>query len=236
MKNKEIAKVENQNYALQNVSPTDLSGILMEAAGSSGITAMDLDRVKIPAGGGTMWTINTLEGEETTKTIEGIILHHQDARAYWGQSLEESGGNSPPDCQSPDGITGMGTPGGNCQRCPFAAFGSDRKARGQACKAIKLIYLVTKESLLPIVLPLSPTSIKPARQYLLRLASRGMKASQVVTAFSLEKEKNADGIAYAKAVPSLVSKIDGPLLEQVASYAVAFKKSLGTVTINADDV
>ena len=49
--------------------------LVAQNIGAGGISAFELDRIQVPAGGSTMWTINTLEGEEAVKEIEGIIVH-----------------------------------------------------------------------------------------------------------------------------------------------------------------
>ena len=117
---KEVAKVEN--YAIQTMDHGSIRSLLSEAAGPQGITPEDLDKVTIPTGGAQMWTVPTLEGEDSVKDIYGIIVHHQDVRAYWSKSLEESGGSEAPDCSSADSITGFGTPGGPCSKCPLAQW------------------------------------------------------------------------------------------------------------------
>lgn len=223
-------------YAVTRLTQKDLAGVIMEAAGENGLTPSDLDRVKIPSGGGVAWEIPSLEGPKTEKEIVGVILHHHDARAYWQQSMEEAGGNQPPDCSSSDGAKGLGLPGGDCASCPLAAFGSGKKGRGQACKAVKLLYILMPDDILPVVAVMAPTSIKPIRQYLIRLASRGLRASQVVTAIGLEKQKNTDGISYAKAVPAMREALDPETAAKIAAFAETFRASMGRVTLHSDDV
>lgn len=234
---KEIATIQPSNYAVCNMPAKDLAEIIREAAGESGFTSKDLDRVKIPSGGGVAWEIPSLSGVDTAKELVGVIIHHQDARAYWKQGIEEAGGNQPPDCSSSDGRNGLGTPGGSCTTCPLAAFGSDSKGNGQACKAAKILYMVTQETLLPIAVVMAPTSIKPLRQYLIRLASRGLRPSSVVTSITLEKTKNADGITYAKAVPAMKEALPPEQASAIAKYAETFRAAMGKVNaIHADDV
>ena len=43
--------------------------LVAQNIGAAGISAFELDRIQVPAGGSTMWTINTLEGEEAGKEI-----------------------------------------------------------------------------------------------------------------------------------------------------------------------
>jgi|WetSurMetagenome_2_1015567.scaffolds.fasta_scaffold03374_9 hypothetical protein len=223
-------------YAITKMDAKDLAAVISDAAGANGLSPQDLDRVKIPSGGGLAWEITTLEGVESVKDLMGIIIHHQDARAYWSKQIEEAGGNQPPDCSSTDGIRGVGAPGGECATCPLAQFGSDRKGRGQGCKAAKIIYMAVPENILPISVVMAPTSIKPMRQYLIRLAGRALRASQVVTSISLEKQKNSDGITYARAVPVMKEVLAPETASKVAQYAEAFKSALGSVSLKTEDV
>jgi hypothetical protein len=198
--------------------------LLRDVAGPGGIKPGDLDRVKVPAGGGTAWEIPTVDGTEASKSIEGVIVYHHDARAYWSSSMETNGGGSPPDCYSPDGFSGVGEPGGACSVCPHAQFGSDANGRGQACKASKRLYMVLPESALPVIVTLPATSLKNARQYFLRLAARGTRLHQVITKVGLSKVKTSDGIAYSVATFESGGLIDGADAEKFANYASAFQQ------------
>ena len=83
-----------------------------------------LDRVKLPTGGGTAFEIPSDEGEESemAKDITGVIVYNHPAYAYYRDKY--TGGSNPPDCGSFDGVTGIGTPGGVCAKCPYNRFGS----------------------------------------------------------------------------------------------------------------
>lgn len=229
----EVAIVEQ--FAIQSVDSAEIAMMIAEAAGSSGITPADLDRIKIPSGGVTQWAVPTLDGESFEKEIRGIIVHHQDVRSYWEKSFEETGGGVQPDCSSFDGITGRGIPGGICSKCPLSQFGSG-KGSSQACKAAKILYVLTQDSLLPVAVTCSPGSIKPMKQYLLRLASRGMKPWHVVTTLALEKAKSGDGITYARVLPSVGGHLDATLKASAEAYSASLKPKLGTATIGQDDV
>jgi hypothetical protein len=200
------------------------------------LSPMDLDRVTVPAGGGTNWLIPTLDGEKNTSEIVGVIVAVQNCRAYW--SSDFGGAGTPPDCVSEDAITGVGDPGGRCQACPMAEFGSDSRSKGQACKQIKRLFVLRPSSMLPLVVNLPPTSLRPATRFLLRLAGSGLKYQGAVTRITLEKTKNSDGIAYSTAAFALAGRLDpgqaaamgeytksiGPLLKRsmtAADYPVA---------------
>ena len=161
-------------------------------------SASDFERIKIPAGGGTAWTTQTLDGEELVKELTGIIVAWRDTRAYWSVPMEQSDGNSAPDCYSLDARTGNGTPGGDCLKCELSRFGS--KGEPPACKQVRQLFLVREDNLLPEIVSLPPSSIKPARQYFMRLASKAVPCFSLITKISLEKTKNAQGIVYSRAV------------------------------------
>lgn len=225
-------------YSVAKINATDLMEILQENVGGQ-ITEFDLQRAKVPTGGMTAWVLPSLDGEDEIVTnIDGIIVYHREPRAYWEQSIDEGGGNNPPDCSSVDGKFGVGNPGGDCETCPMAEWGSKDhgESRGQACKQMKLIFLLRPESLLPMALFLPPTSIKPVRQYLLGLASEGKHYSSAVTRLSLVKERSADGIEYAKVKLTRLSTLDDEQVRGVREYSQGIRGALDTVTVTEADV
>ncbi len=234
MASKEIAQISD--YAVMSHDVQNLKEIIAEAAGPGGLSPNDLDRVKVPTGGATSWQVPDLEGEVSCKELTGIILYHQDVRAYWRVSYDEGGGDTPPDCASMDGLTGHGDPGGRCSTCPLSQWGSASKGKGQACKQLKLLYLLQPEAVLPIVVSLPPTSVKTVKQYLLRLASRAKKPQSIVTVLTLEKTKNAEGIPYSMAKPAMLGYADPELENRANALAEALKSVLSDVTLTASDV
>lgn len=218
--NTALAKKEEVGFLILENPGAAIEALRSNLEGEA-LSPMDLDRVVIPAGGGTTWAVPTLDGEDVTQTIVGVIVGVQNCRAYWAQDF--GGAGTPPDCVSEDNAVGVGNPGGRCQVCPFAEFGSDSRGKGQACKQIKRLFLLRPESMLPLVVTLPPTSIRPATRYLLRLAGGGLKYQAVVTKITLEKDKNTDGIAYSKAVFALAGKLDPAQASAMEDYT----RSLG---------
>ena len=166
---KEIAIVEASEYAIVQSSPQKLQELIRDNVGGA-ITAFDLDRCKVPAGGGTMWEIPTLEGWSEEKTIDGVIVYFSDPRAYWNIDFDDSGGGTPPDCSSVDGYNGLGDPGGECVKCPLSAFGSARKGGGQACKQMRFLFVARPTSIIPLLVVAPPTSLRGLKQYFIRMA------------------------------------------------------------------
>lgn len=208
-----------------------LQEAMSENLGGAAISPFDLDKVQIPSGGGLAWTVPTLEGETSSPDVTGIIVHVQNARAYWAQAFGESGGGTPPDCTSDDAVNGIGNPGGKCADCPYAQFGSDSRHRGQACKLIQRLFLLRPGDMLPMVVNLPPGSLKNARKYLLRLVSNGIKVSGVVTKIALEKDKNQDGIVFSKATFAMVGRLDAEQAEKASSYGKALAPAFRRVPI-----
>lgn len=203
--------------------------IVEENLGSEGVSSYDLDRVKIPAGGATAFEVPTLEGEESVKEIEGIIIFWKTARAYWPEKF--NGENNPPQCSSVDGEVGQGTPGGYCSKCPLAQFGSAENGKGQACKQMRQLFIVRENDILPLVLTLPPTSIKPVKQYFMRLASKGIKYTHAVTRITLEKAKSGEGITYSKAAFALVKQLEPAVCTKIDAFVESIRPMLETVAI-----
>ena len=228
---KELAKKEEAIFMVLENAQNAIEALRANLEGET-LSPLDLDKVGIPAGGGTTFCIPTLSGDENTPEIVGVIVGIQNARAYW--EGDYSGSNEPPICVSEDNVTGVGEPGGVCKFCPMTEFGSDSRGKGQACKQIKRLFLLRPGSMLPLVVTLPPTSIRPATRYLLRLAGVGLKYQAAVTRITLEKTKNSEGIAYSTAVFALAGKLDPGQSQVMEDYA----KSMGPLLhrpVTSDD-
>ena len=198
----------------------ELREVYSENLGNESISAFDLERVTVPSGGGTQWTIQDIEeGERSVKKIEGIIIYWRNVRVYYETKF--SGGNERPDCVSDDGVRGVGDPGGVCTECPYAQWGSDESG-GQKCQQKKMLFVLQRDSMLPLVISVPPTSIKAIKGYFLRLTAKMVPYWAVVTKLELAKTKNEAGISYSVVVPSLGSRLS----EEEAAKARAIQAAL----------
>lgn len=251
------------DYAILDLEPTSIVEMLAENTGESNISEFDLDRVKVPAGGSTTWAVPSLEGEQEVKTIEGVIVFQRTVRSFWAQRMEESGGGSPPDCSSQDGLYGVGTPklgdiehpdlsknpeirysvhgeeirsgrGFECKYCPLAAFGSGANSRSQACKQSRLIFLIRAHSVLPLLIAAPPSSLRAVKQYMLRLSGAGVPFYGAVTGFTLAKAKNADNIQYSEIVPSMVQRLGPEDTVKMRAVSRALAPVLAAVSAEAE--
>jgi len=223
---KELVKKETavSAFVIFNTGIEQIREAMEANVGDGGLTPGDFDRIKVPAGGATAWTIQGLDGEEILKEVAGIVVAWRDTRAYWSVPMEQSEGNMPPDCYSLDARTGTGKPGGDCHKCPLAQFGSD--GAGQACKLVRQLFLIREENLLPEIVNLPPSSIKPARQYFLRLASKGVPCYSVITKIGLEKTRNAQGIVYSRATFASGGRLGPEQARRAKEYAAMIEPFL----------
>jgi hypothetical protein len=239
------ATLDLGQFPVLTLGASELQEIVTANIGTGGANVFDLDRVKIPAGGGTMWSIPSIEGgDENRDELTGIVVGFRDGRLYWMDSFDDTGGGTPPDCSSQDGLVGIGKryeneePGRwECATCPMAQFGSakDGSGAGQACRQIRLIFMVQPGTMLPVVLAMPPTSLKPCRQYMLRLVSHGVPYYGVVTGVGLEKTKSGGGIAYSQATFRVVQKLGAGEVEKIRAYVKSIEPLITQRPLRADD-
>ena len=225
------------NYAALAGDTSDLKVALAENIGDDVLSEFDIDRVRVPTGGSTTWEVPSLNGEVSTKELEGIILAWFNRRAYW--SGPYAGGNEPPQCSSLDGKLGVGTPGGECASCPFAQFGSSDKEESpnaQACTHVRQLFILTPDAMLPTVLTLPPTSLKSVRSYMFKLSSAAVPHTGVITKFTLEKATSNTGFTYAKVVFAVGEQLLPDARAKVIEYAETLMPSFERVAVTRDDV
>jgi hypothetical protein len=201
----EMVHVGERRYEMLAIEPATLRETVRENIGTDGLDSFDLERITIPTGGELAWRIPGVTQDKYAESFHAIILGWADGRVYWKTGFDEAGGGSPPDCYSDDLRVGHGDPGGACPECPYAQWGSKGDGDGngnggQACRHIRRLFVVRPENRLPMTLILPPTSLKPAKQYMVKLTSAGHRHFDVVTQFSLEADKSQTGIKYSKAI------------------------------------
>lgn len=212
--------------------------IVKENIGGGDVSPFDLDRVKVPAGGTTLWEIPSLSGEaENVQEIRGIIIFHKDVRSYWEEDY--TGEGVPPDCFSDDNMIGIGNPGGVCKSCPLAQWGSTRKEKSnsKACKEQKMIFLIREEDgnfngFLPLLITVPPTSIKFIKKFMLGLAGKGVKYPYAYVGLKLNKTKNSQGTQYSEIVPRLIMIETDPKKRAIIdTLAQSMRNALESVSV-----
>ena len=163
------------------------------------ITEFDLQRIKM-VNGEALWKIPTLEGFTTLPTVEGVVVLVRDTRAYYSSKEIK---NQPPDCASNDGHSGIARAGvklgGECKTCPMAQWDSAQESGAQACKASKQLFMLRGTSMLPELVTLGPTSLKPARQFFLKLTTQLVPYHKCIVRIDLHEATNDKNQKYGKA-------------------------------------
>ena len=177
---------------------------LATVASEYGLDASLLTKLKVPAGGGQFWEVETTSGVDSFKALEFIVITaNLKLRSWYRLSPEEAGdGDSAPDCTSQDSVNGFGNPTSDesaeqtaheCGSCQFAQWGSDRNGgKGQDCAVRGRIVGFIPGTALPVILSVPRTSLKAFRKYALGLIGEGGHPSGVVTELVLTKKQSGN--------------------------------------------
>jgi hypothetical protein len=230
---------DDSPFALLRMDDGDARDLLADALGGDSLAFKDLDRIKVPSGGGTNWEVPTLAGDVAMKEIEGVIIERASRRAYWPYTVEDrpDDADGKPDCQSYDGKIGVGDPGGDCSLCPFNEFGSDIKGGpGKACKETRQLFILTKDDLLPLVLTIPPASLANVKAYFLRLLRAQRTVDSVVTKVSLEKVKNSRNTAFSKVTLTAGEFLTDDARARVKAYSAILAPMMERVAVEQQEM
>lgn len=220
--------------ALAN-NPRSVIEAIAENLNGGSISEANLTKIKVPSGGGTFFEIETLAGNTPEKELVGAVVYQRSGRAYFSKPFDQAGDEDRyPDCSSEDGIQGIGTPGGTCATCTMAQFGTapgrnGQPGRGQACSQRQVLYMIRGEQMMPDIVSVPATSLKPATDFLFKLATSGIKYWSALIGISLAKEKNADGIDYGR----MSFRFIRPLGEAEATHAKMWNDLMRTIANEA---
>jgi hypothetical protein len=182
-----LTKIE-KNKILADLSSTDWDVEHELITLNSNIKKNDLPRLRIDhhEGGNHRFFIDHgesyIQGKKQyeylkLKTLKAIVFDEQQIRAFW---LENE--NHPKCYAIDDEILSVTPVSPSCEQCPesIPGFGS--------CKPKSRLFVLplTKSAQQPMVMSLSPTSIRPWREHLLKLKRSGLPAVAVITTFELE--------------------------------------------------
>lgn len=220
----ELSETDLQGYE----APTDTLPIVSirqkELRGENG-------KILFPAGGFMMYDrIAEAEGTQI-KDVDGevglavTILGDQTSRVYF-QSME----SKKPDCRSLDGITGQGTPGGNCAMCSLNQWSNGDRPKCteqrnllvydhnvQGCYVLRL----GRSGLSPYNLfkgLLKRTGIRVPHVLKVRVSSayNAEPAPHFVPVFDIQSAFSADELALLKKMQSLRTEMGVKLAKTVA--------------------
>lgn len=120
-------------------------------------TRMDDSYEAIPDG----HFVLTATGEDLGNRLEIVVLATQKSRARFAP-VDEGGELL---CRSADGITGVGDPGGECDKCPFSKWGPANEP--PACSLAHNYFVIGADGapLMPAILRLQRTAMSEARRW-----------------------------------------------------------------------
>ena len=217
----DLAVFDPQNFLLFRSDDISVPDLIRDNLEGEEFSPQDLTRISVPGAGGQMFSIPSPGGDIDAKEIEGIIIKVQPVRIYYDKPFGE-GDITPPTCFSNDGLTGVGDPGGDCQKCQFNQWDTATKGRGKACSERRNIFILPADSLLPYVLSVPVMSIKNYKTYLQHLTRKGISIKSTTTIVGLEKAKSEGNITYSKLTFREGSLLDGESKRIISDYRTAF--------------
>jgi len=214
---KSVANIDSDGYLA--LKEFDFNTVVSEEM--DGLNTV-FERIKMPSGGTTLFKMPGDDTDEPSfvKEFSAVILYHHPIRAYFKTKF--TGATNPPDCGSLDALKGYGEPGGDCKNCIYNDFNTGENG-AKACKERQRLYLLREGEIFPMVLSLPTGSLKDFSRYLMRLLTKGIKSSEVVTRFSLITAMNKGGIVYAKASFKMEKKLTDDELPLISNIAEQIK-------------
>jgi hypothetical protein len=159
------------------------------------------------------WPFPLPNGKDTLLEFKAVILDMNRINAWWEVSFDKSGGGTPPQCFSMDGITSdpncEARQHNTCHDCPMNVYKSDPDGgAGKACKNMKRVHLMVEGSLLPYRMTIPPSNLRAVDLYVSMLTSQGVPYQLVKTQFALKAAKNKSGIVYSEVDLTVASRIE----------------------------
>ncbi len=235
-----LPAVVEEEYLLLKSSPEEVERAIKATSGRR-VRVFDLERASLPGGKGKpSWIVTGgPEGEEFRDELTGIIIGIRDWRTWWKDAFGD-GSKGPPSCASDDAIFGHGDRSldasdgygkHDCLTCKWAQFGSDQKGgRGQDCAERRAIFLLTQETIYPMLLILPPTSIKPIDSYRMALEGRMKPLYLYEVTLGIEKSKNADGVDFSRIVLKRNRILSGAQLIRLEQISSSFQATMSSTS------
>lgn len=208
----------------QPLASSKLTAKIVDNLTQLDVGMFELGRIRVPAGGGTHFELETLSGPEALKTIDVVIVGVRGNQKTWWLDKNPAPG-TPPSCASEDGITGIGVnsldpdakPGRHdCATCHWNQFESTRgEGEGKDCRESMVLFVLRQGGAMPNIIMAPAGSLKSVRGYMLRLVDNGKSADEVVTRVSLRQDKNTAGTRYSVLEFSYVKDLPSETATQV---------------------
>lgn len=203
------------------ISQPDAISVLTEMLSAEQFSVYNFPSVSVPRES-IRFTVETEDGEKELTEITGVILEAKTSKAYWAKAYG-SGTIGAPDCRSDNGKIGVGNPGGNCLICPWNQYGTAPGGDGKACKENRILFFLMDGDMIPTIITLPPTSIKPWMNFQMSLMKKANPSYGVRTKLTLEKVTNKSGKRYVQVNFQSIGKLGEEDLAAVRSYRRAME-------------
>jgi hypothetical protein len=235
MATKSTALAVIDEFAISPASVAELALAIKEEIGVMG--TLDLPRTHVPSGTITAWPVKATSDDQRpsmVEALEGVIVLHHPSYAYYSNPDPKPGVR--PDCVSRDGVAGITTEGGemiSCATCPYNQFGTGVKSdgspsRGKACKNGWMLYMMREGEILPTMIKIPPTGVKPLKSYFQGLLLPKDKSNpmrrphEVVTRIVLNPASNGDNTAYVVPAFEAVGALTPEAAAALKKYGESF--------------
>lgn len=145
-------------------------------------------------------------------SVRGVVVISLEGRTYWERAYGQ-GPTGPPDCESLDGKTGDGNPGGACKMCPQNQWPGS--GGGKPCTEVRRLIILTEDQE-AILLRVKPGSLWNWDKYMTTMRSKGWRYWGVETELTARRATNKANVAYAQVVPMVIRRLTP---EQTADIA-----------------
>ena len=226
----QLITLEQCEYAALRPNSDALAAIEANWADGEGFTESSLLRVNTPSGGATTWEVQEVDGPQSYKAIEGILVYYGKGGVIW-PSHDPQPGTLPvlrtDDCRVAYRVgdnlgdidpailerhhLGNGlydwkaladNPG-----APFG-FGTGRNGIGKRAQEYRVLCILRKQDAFPVLIRAKAGSLKNINQFINRLTAAGIPYYRAVVQLTLEKAINKSGQPFSRIVPHLIGRLD----------------------------
>jgi len=201
-------------------------GSLTDNLGPERLSVFDFPRIKRIGPTAQVFKVGDDTSAEHLTELRGIVLWTMPRRVLYEKSFDEDP-NALPACSSRDSLTGVGDPGGECDRCPLGVIGG-------RCRAVRQVLLLREGQVMPEMLTVSPTSLKTVRDWLLKL---GRQYTQVVSRWWLAAPtatRSAKSMQVSRIHAETLGVLDDATIHQVRAMANQFREAFDRAPVKED--
>lgn len=235
-----LKKYEPQEFAA--LDPQSPAKLAFEAnIGEEGFSMSDLIRVKMPSGGGLIWTIDGASGPEASQTIDGVLVYQARNGVLWpsqdpaddshpvvdtidmqigrirGEITRGANGRitgistaTDPEMvkvladQELKDANGKGTSTVDWNALPYTQFGTGKGGHGKFAKEGRVLFILRKGSVLPLMLRTGPSAVAIMKKFLTQME---LPYWHCVISISLKEQKSKGGQKYSEPVPKVIGHL-----------------------------